>query len=93
YAFKKNMPNSSINVNDELRSQELQSLRLLRASLTSLDILTKQMLKDLEILTRNYEVINATCEGWKVILPINILKTDITDERNENNGGDYMEIL
>ncbi|RIB03375.1 hypothetical protein C2G38_2225271 [Gigaspora rosea] len=54
--------NSNINFDPQ---QELQSLRQLRASLTSLDVLTKQILQDLEIMTRNYESISAICDGWK----------------------------
>ncbi|CAG8597905.1 20336_t:CDS:2 [Gigaspora margarita] len=56
--------NSNINFDPQ---QELQSLRQLRASLTSLDVLTKQILQDLEIMTRNYESISAICDGWKAI--------------------------
>ncbi|CAG8677654.1 15347_t:CDS:2 [Cetraspora pellucida] len=55
--------NSNTNVDPQ---QELQSLRQLRASLTGLDVLTKQILQDLEIMTRNYESINAIFDGWKV---------------------------
>ncbi|CAG8682255.1 30967_t:CDS:2 [Racocetra persica] len=51
--------NSNANVDSQ---QELQSLRQLRASLTSLDVLTKQILQDLEIMTRNYESINANTD-------------------------------
>ncbi|CAG8680313.1 2544_t:CDS:2, partial [Acaulospora morrowiae] len=61
-------------------------------SLTSLDILIKQILQDLETMTRNYEIINATCEGWKVILSNDILKVDVTDKGNGGTDSDYMEI-
>lgn len=38
--------------------KELQTLRTLRASLTSVDIFTKKVLQDLEIMARNYEAIS-----------------------------------
>ncbi|CAI2180761.1 4052_t:CDS:2 [Funneliformis geosporum] len=57
-----------ISRNDQSEFQELRTLRTLRASLTSVDIFTKQVLQDLEIMTRNYETISAICEGWKVEL-------------------------
>ncbi|CAG8436725.1 10742_t:CDS:2 [Funneliformis mosseae] len=60
--------NQSSSRNDQSEFQELRTLRTLRASLTSVDIFTKQVLQDLEIMTRNYEAISAICEGWKVEL-------------------------
>ncbi|CAB4490618.1 uncharacterized protein OCT59_021793 [Rhizophagus irregularis] len=51
--------------NDQSKLQELQTLRTLRASLTSVDIFTKKVLQDLEIMARNYEAISVICEGWK----------------------------
>ncbi|CAB4384428.1 unnamed protein product [Rhizophagus irregularis] len=44
--------------NDQSKLQELQTLRTLRASLTSVDIFTKKVLQDLEIMARNYEAIS-----------------------------------
>ncbi|RIA93579.1 hypothetical protein C1645_819206 [Glomus cerebriforme] len=73
--------NSQISKNDQSNFQELQTLRTLRASLTSVDIFTKQVLQDLEIMTRNYEAISVICERWK-----NGLEKKDQDKSECNNG-------
>ncbi|GBC01547.1 hypothetical protein RclHR1_04220015 [Rhizophagus clarus] len=69
--------------NDQSRFQELQTLRTLRASLTSVDIFTKKVLQDLEIMTRNYETISVICESWKNELEKDHSNPNTTLEKNK----------
>ncbi|CAG8489917.1 11557_t:CDS:2 [Paraglomus brasilianum] len=48
--------------------KDIQTLRILRASLQSVDIYTKELVKDLETMTKNYVTITEIYEGWKRVV-------------------------